>query len=95
MPRRIPDFADSYQGWNFISSIGSIISVVATALFLYIVYDQLVYGKPVGRFVWGLSSFYSDTLQTQLNRAYPSLEWAINSPPKPHSYVSLPIQSSL
>jgi len=93
MPRRISDYPDAFAGWNSVSSFGSIISVVATGLFLYIVYDQLVYGKPVGRYVWGLSSFFNDLLQSQLNRAYPSLEWAINSPPKPHSYVSLPVQS--
>jgi hypothetical protein len=39
MPRRIPDFPDAFAGWNLISSIGSLISVGATVLFLYIVYD--------------------------------------------------------
>lgn len=28
-----------------------------------------------------------------LNRNYISLEWALNSPPKPHAFVSLPLQS--
>ena len=37
----------------------------------------------------------SDTLQILLNRSYSSLEWALNSPPKPHAFVSLPLQSSL
>jgi len=41
-PRRYPDFADAYAGWNYVSSIGSIISVVATGVFLYVVYDALV-----------------------------------------------------
>lgn len=26
-------------------------------------------------------------------RSYGSLEWALNSPPKPHAFVSLPLQS--
>ena len=39
--------------------------------------------------------FYSDTLQTMLNRAYNSLEWCLNSPPKPHAFVSLPLQSTV
>jgi cytochrome c oxidase subunit 1 len=47
MPRRVSDYPDAFTGWNFISSIGSIISVAATALFLQIVYLQLVKGKAV------------------------------------------------
>lgn len=39
MPRRIPDYPDAFAGWNFVSSLGSLISVGATVLFLYIVYD--------------------------------------------------------
>jgi hypothetical protein len=42
MPRRIPDYPDAFAGWNYVSSIGSFISVVATILFLYIVYDLFV-----------------------------------------------------
>jgi cytochrome c oxidase subunit 1 len=39
MPRRIPDYPDSFAGWNAISSFGSLISVVAVILFGYIIYD--------------------------------------------------------
>jgi cytochrome c oxidase subunit 1 len=39
MPRRIPDYPDAYAQWNYISSFGSIISVIATVLFIYICYD--------------------------------------------------------
>ena len=93
MPRRISDYPDAFAGWNLISSFGSIVSVIATWLFLYIVYVQLVEGKAVSRYPWLTPQFYTDTLQTLLSRAYNSLEWAINSPPKPHAFVSLPLQS--
>jgi len=33
MPRRIPDYPDSYAGWNFIASVGSYISIIAFLLF--------------------------------------------------------------
>lgn len=95
MPRRISDYPDAFAGWNLISSFGSIISVVATALFLYVVYEQLVYGKAVSRNPWLAPQFFYDLLQVLLNRSYSSLEWALTSPPKPHPFVSLPLQSSL
>jgi len=95
MPRRISDYPDAFAGWNIISSFGSIISLVATWLFLYIVYVQLVYGEATSRYPWLTPQFFSDLFQSLFNRNYNSLEWSLNSPPKPHAFVSLPLQSSL
>lgn len=50
MPRRISDYLDAFAGLSLISSFGSIISVVATGLFLYIVYVQLIGGKATTRY---------------------------------------------
>ncbi len=94
MPRRISDYPDAFAGWNLISSFGSIISVVATLLFLHLVYLQLVEGKASTRYPWLTPQFYSDHLQVLLNRSYNSLEWALTSPPKPHAFISLAIQSA-
>jgi cytochrome c oxidase subunit 1 len=44
MPRRIADFPDFYQGWNQVASFGSTVSLFATFIFFYVVYDMLVYG---------------------------------------------------
>ena len=93
MPRRISDYPDAFAGWNFVSSFGSIISVVATGLFLYIVYIQLVEGNATSRYPWLTPQFFGDLFQTLLNRTYSSIEWTLNSPPKPHAFVSLPLQS--
>jgi hypothetical protein len=38
MPRRIPDYPDAYSGWNFVSSIGSIVSLFSAIFFFYIIY---------------------------------------------------------
>jgi len=38
MPRRIPDFPDCYAGWNFIASIGSLISVIGLFFFFFTIY---------------------------------------------------------
>jgi len=36
MPRRIPDFPDSFHSWNFLSSIGSGITFLSFAMFCYL-----------------------------------------------------------
>jgi cytochrome c oxidase subunit 1 len=95
MPRRISDYPDAFAGWNLISSFGSIVSVVATWLFLYILYIQLIEGEATSRYPWLTPQFFSDLFQTLLSRNYNSLEWSLNSPPKPHAFVSLPLQSKL
>ena len=93
MPRRISDYADAFAGWNMVSSFGSIISVAATWLFLYILYKQLVEGKAAPRYYGMTTEFHFDSLQILLGRNYEGIEWAIDSPPRPHSFVSLPLQS--
>ena len=94
MPRRISDYPDAFAGWNLVSSFGSIISVVATGLFLYILYIQLIQGEVASRYPWLTPQFFSDLFQTLFNRNYNSLEWSLSSPPKPHAFVTLPLQST-
>ena len=94
MPRRISDYPDAFTGWNFISSIGSLISVAATVLFLHIVYLQLVKGKAVHGYPWAVPQLFSDYLRILKDKGAPGLEWALHNPPKPHAFTSLPLQSS-
>ena len=94
MPRRVSDYPDAFTGWNFISSIGSIISVAATALFLQIVYLQLVKGKAVFGYPWAVPQLFSDFLRILKDKSAPGLEWALDNPPKPHAFTSLPLQST-
>lgn len=93
MPRRISDYPDAFAGWNLISSLGSIVSVIAAWLFLYLVYIQLLEGKIADRSPWKSIDYYTDLLQNHQNRVSESLEWGISSPPKPHAFVSLPKQA--
>jgi hypothetical protein len=93
MPRRVSDYPDAFTGWNFISSIGSIISVAATVLFLQIVYLQLVKGKAVFGYPWAVPQLFTDYLRILKDKSAPGLEWALHNPPKPHAFTSLPLQS--
>jgi cytochrome c oxidase subunit 1 len=45
-PRRYTDFSDGYAFYNYISSLGSMISVVGVFLFVYIIYRVLADGVP-------------------------------------------------
>merc|ERR1712083_115298 len=36
IPRRYSDYPDFYAGWNFISRVGSIISIISVILFIFI-----------------------------------------------------------
>ena len=56
--RKISDYPDAFAGWNLISSIGSIVSVVATWLLLHVLYNQLVEGENVSRYTWSTLQFY-------------------------------------
>merc|ERR1712064_226256 len=38
MPRRIPDFPDPFHSWNFLSSIGSGITFLSFATFMYFLF---------------------------------------------------------
>jgi cytochrome c oxidase subunit 1 len=93
MPRRIGDYPDAFAGWNFISSIGSIVSVIAAGLFLIILYNQLLDGKIATRNTWKWPEFNTDSLRYGLDRSSHSIEWALSSPPKVHAFTSLPLQS--
>lgn len=92
-PRRIPDYADAFAGWNAISSFGSLISVIATVLFGYIIYDIIVNGKSVDANPWNVPTFFHSTTQYFINsNTSNTLEWTVDSPTPFHSFNMLPVQ---
>ncbi len=76
MPRRIPDYPDAFAPWNQIASIGSYVSAIGVALFLYLLWRTFAAGERVGENPWGEGAT--------------SLEWKVSSPPPFHSYDELP-----
>ena len=77
MPRRVPDYPDAYSGWNYVSSIGAIISFTAALFFFYVIYRVFKDKKPCPANPWGEGA---DTL-----------EWTLPSPPAFHSFDTLPV----
>ncbi len=76
MPRRIPDYPDAYAGWNYISSIGSYITIVGTALFLWIAIRTITSGEKAEANPWGEGAT--------------TLEWTVDSPAPFHTHEDLP-----
>jgi cytochrome c oxidase subunit 1 len=94
MPRRIPDYPDAYADWNYISSVGSMISVIATAIFGYVIYDMFANGETVTANPWVIPAFFTSTPEFYNGaQAATSLEWTLASPTPFHSYNMLPVQS--
>nr|YP_009690384.1 cytochrome c oxidase subunit 1 [Coniferiporia sulphurascens]QEG57164.1 cytochrome c oxidase subunit 1 [Coniferiporia sulphurascens] len=94
MPRRIPDYPDAFSVWNAVSSFGSLVSVVATILFGYIVYDLFINGKEVNNNPWAVPSYFTSTNQfNNETLSANSIEWALQSPVPFHAFNMLPVQS--
>ena len=76
MPRRIPDYPDAYAGWNYVSSIGSLITMFGTFLFLYIAIRTVTSGEKAEANPWGEGAT--------------TLEWTVASPAPFHTHEILP-----
>ena len=74
MPRRYSDYPDFYAGWNFIASVGSIISIISVLLFIFILWERLARQRSV------IFSIHNNT----------SLEFSHTFPPFTHRYKLCP-----
>nr|YP_010626555.1 cytochrome c oxidase subunit I [Cheiracanthium insigne]QHO05153.1 cytochrome c oxidase subunit I [Cheiracanthium triviale]WBK17743.1 cytochrome c oxidase subunit I [Cheiracanthium insigne] len=73
MPRRYSDYPDVYLFWNMISSMGSLLSLFAVVMFIYIIWEG---------FVMKYSLYNSYSVSS-------SLEWINNVPPINHTFNQL------
>lgn len=97
MPRRISDYPDAFAGWNLVSSIGSLISLSATFLFCYIIYDIFTNESPsrvAENNSWAVPSYFTSMNKFDEQPATSStLEWTLSSPISFHAFKMLPVQS--
>jgi cytochrome c oxidase subunit 1 len=80
MPRRIYTY-DAGQGWdtfNMLSSIGTVVIMIATLVFLYNFFSSRKNGAPAPNDAWGAAT----------------LEWSIPSPPPDYNFAQIPEVSS-
>ncbi len=77
MPRRYVDYADIYAGWNYVSSIGSIITAIGVLIFLIVLIEAFIVRRKVPNNPWGEGAN--------------TLEWTLPSPPPFHQFEDLPM----
>jgi len=75
IPRRYSDYPDCYTYWNVVSRHGSVISLISTIFFIFILWESLVRHRAV--------LFYTHTSS--------SLEFIHSFPPRNHSYNRTPV----
>jgi cytochrome c oxidase subunit 1 len=79
MPRRVPDYPDAYAAFNWIASFGSMITVIATILFFYIIHRTLTDNIPCTDNQWIAP------------KEIATLEWQLPSPPSLHTFNEIPV----
>jgi len=93
MPRRIPDYPDAFSGWNAVSSFGSLISVVATVLFGYIIFDILSNKNNIANNnPWYTVPYFTSDNNVNF-KGVNTIEWTLASPIPFHAFKMLPLQS--
>jgi cytochrome c oxidase subunit 1 len=94
-PRRISDYPDAFAGWNYIASIGSMITLVSIFLLIFIIFRQFTDKiKEEDNTLLSLYSSYQGNLfqKRTLPHFYErDLEFVINTPPKFHAFEELPV----
>jgi len=76
MPRRYADYPDAYAGWNYVSSVGSMLSVVSLVVFFAAVILAFIKKRQMENNYWGEGAN--------------TLEWTLTSPPPFHQFNELP-----
>ena len=77
MPRRYVDYSDGYAYWNYVSSIGYLITLAGVLVFLIMLAEAAIRRRPGVANPWGEGAT--------------TLEWTLSSPPPHHQFNELPV----
>jgi len=77
MPRRYIDYSDGYAFWNYVSSVGYVITIVGVVVFLIMLAEAAIRRRPGVANPWGEGAT--------------TLEWTLSSPPPHHQFNELPV----
>jgi cytochrome c oxidase subunit I len=77
MQRRIPDYTDALQQWNYVASIGYVIMAASMAVFFVNIAWAFFGGRKAEGNPWGEGAT--------------TLEWTLPSPPPYHQFETLPV----
>jgi cytochrome c oxidase subunit 1 len=76
MPRRIPDYTPAFSYWNYVATVGYMITIAGVGVFFVNLFWSLAAGRKAPANPWGEGAT--------------TLEWTLPSPPPFHQYSTLP-----
>src|SRR6476620_7717731 len=76
MPRRIPDYTPAFAYWNWIATVGYMITIAGMGIFFLNLIITMAAGPPGPDHPWGEGAT--------------TLEWTLSSPPPFHQFSTLP-----
>ncbi|MEZ5956496.1 MAG: cytochrome c oxidase subunit I [Hyphomonadaceae bacterium] len=77
MPRRYIDYPEAFQFWNYVSSVGYVITIFGVLVFLIMLAEMFIVRRKAGANPWGEGAT--------------TLEWTLSSPPPFHQFNELPV----
>ena len=95
MPRRIVDYNEFFSAWNYVSSFGSIISLISIIVFSYILFISFttVNNSNTNNNYWIVPNFFYNQYNSSLYLSGNSIDWVLSNPVKYHAFNQMPIIS--